>query len=211
MSDYKFWGRNLDPDNIANEIEKLLNGLPPGTMYPEPPVWQGYDEDGDPTLVFEVAYRWYAFYRLSGAWNARFIVGLTANEFLEYQAGWTTSAAWQSSTPADSMAQFEGGGVRSSDEGKPDFFLLLVSDLPYEDQILTRGAQRMADGAKQYARRNHELMKDPEALERCRASLLRHTLQYLSGETDEDHLAAIQCNLVMLSGIEKRVERNTDE
>lgn len=104
------------------------------------------------------------------------------------------------------MAEFDGGGVRSSDDGKPDFTLLMVTDVPYEQQLLTRAGVRMAEGAKMYGRLNHEKMNTPDALERCKTSLMRHVVQYLNGEGDEDHAAAAMCNLVMLSGIERRVE-----
>ena len=107
---------------------------------------------------------------------------------------------------ADSdMSTFSGGGVRSSDTGKPRFDLLTVSDMPYEDQIMTRAAIRMAEGAERYGVRNFEKMNDREAFERCKASLLRHVFQYVSGETDEQHLAAVVCNAVMLSSIERYI------
>lgn len=111
------------------------------------------------------------------------------------------------------VATFSGGGVRSSDEDKPHFEQLQVSDLSYEDQPLTRAAQRMAEGAITYGARNHEKMNDREALERCYGSSLRH-LQQLGEEVfhgtrvdNEDHLAAVICNMVMLAGIMGRLEK----
>jgi hypothetical protein len=106
----------------------------------------------------------------------------------------------------DDMAKFEGGGVRSSDAGKPRFDLLFVSDLSYEEQILTRAAVGMAEGAVLYGDKNHEKMNTQDALDRCKGSLVRHVMQYVNGETDEDHLSRIVTNCVMLSGIEKRVK-----
>lgn len=103
------------------------------------------------------------------------------------------------------MAQFEGGGQRSSDEGRPRFDMLFVTHLGYEEQVLTRAALRMEEGARKYGARNFEQFQDEEALERARASLLRHTIQLVNGETDEDHAAAVIANVVMLSSVEKKV------
>ena len=64
----------------------------------------------------------------------------------------------------------------------------------------------MADGAKKYAERNHENMRSQEALDRAVASTLRHVLQWATGETDEDHAAAVICNIVMAEGIRTRME-----
>lgn len=38
-------------------------------------------------------------------------------------------------------------------------------------------------------------------------SILRHTFQYLAGDTSEDHLAAVAVNAMMLMGTEARVAR----
>jgi hypothetical protein len=103
------------------------------------------------------------------------------------------------------MAKFEGGGQRSSDEGRPRFDMLFVSHMSYDQQVLTRAALRMEEGARKYGARNFEEFQDAEALERARASLLRHTIQLVNGETDEDHAAAVIANVVMLSSVEKRV------
>lgn len=110
----------------------------------------------------------------------------------------------------DSMSEFEGGGKRSSDEGKPKFEYLLAPDMPYDEQILARIANRMEEGAKHYGDNNYGLMNTEDALKRCRSSLLRHTLQYINGETDEDHLAAIGCNILMVSKIEHNLKGKSD-
>src|SRR5690606_34167426 len=46
--------------------------------------------------------------------------------------------------------QFEGGGMRDSQTGKPRFDLLLPEHVPYKDQMLTRWAKHMAAGAERY-------------------------------------------------------------
>lgn len=104
------------------------------------------------------------------------------------------------------MAAFEGGGVRSSDEGKPKFEYLLAPDMPYNEQVIARIANRMEAGAKYYGENNYGLMNTEDALKRAKSSLLRHTMQFINGESDEDHLAAIGCNILMISKIEHNIK-----
>jgi hypothetical protein len=103
------------------------------------------------------------------------------------------------------MASFNGGGVRSSDEGKPKFRYLLAPDMPVDKQILARIANRMEAGAKQYGENNYGRMCTEDALSRARDSLMRHVVQYINGDTDEDHLAAVGCNILMISKIEHNI------
>ena len=119
----------------------------------------------------------------------------------------------EDTTSDDGMAKFEGGGQRSSDEGKPQFTHLLVTHMSYEDQPLTRAAARMAEGAALYGARNFEQFQDQEALERCYASLMRHVHQlgeevFRGTRVDsDDHLAAVVANAVMLGSVMHRVRR----
>ena len=108
------------------------------------------------------------------------------------------------------MAEFEGGGVRSSDEGKPQFELLLTPGMDYEEQLMTKVARRMAEGAALYGRYNYAKMSSDEALERAYGSLLRHAMQHINGERDEEHLAAVVANCIMISKIEHN-RRGTNE
>lgn len=202
---WKFQGYDVDEEQPARSLAEIANRTGLARGYVEVPgcvSWQGIDSDIDPTKAFYLAGLWHIiYYRDEGGWVNRTTDGWPQELFNEHVSG-----GWAEYTADSGMSEFEGGGVRSSDEGKPDFTLLMVTDLSYDEQVLTRGAKRMAEGAKLYGRLNHEKMSDPDALARCKASLLRHTMQYLAGETDEDHLAAIQCNIVMISGIEKRVK-----
>lgn len=92
-------------------------------------------------------------------------------------------------------AEFEGGGVRDTQEGKPRFDLLLPVTVPYKHQMLTRFAALMGRGAEKYADRNWEQFSDREAYDRAKASALRHAVQWFTGETDEDHAAATTFNV----------------
>ncbi|MCL2119889.1 MAG: DUF5664 domain-containing protein [Planctomycetaceae bacterium] len=92
---------------------------------------------------------------------------------------------------------FESGAVRDSDEGKshPE----LISPFAME-----RLADWLSAGAKKYARRNWERGL---SVERCFASMYRHLLKFQMGEHDEDHLAAIFCNCMMILDFEEKIKR----
>lgn len=89
---------------------------------------------------------------------------------------------------------YDSGMVRDVQKGKPDFFLLLT-DLPYDKQLLTRWAALMERGASKYGRRNWQLAASEEELERFKASAFRHFVQWITGEDDEDHAAAVLFNV----------------
>jgi hypothetical protein len=87
--------------------------------------------------------------------------------------------------------------VRDLQDGKARFDLLVPEvGMPYDSQFLTRCAMLMTRGAEKYGFRNWEKADSPEELARFRASALRHLMQYLMGETDEDHAAAVVFNLL---------------
>lgn len=93
-------------------------------------------------------------------------------------------------------AEFESGMVRDTDDGKPRFDLLVPDDVPFEAQFLTRCAALMARGAEKYRARNWEQATSREEWERMRSSAFRHFMQWMAGETDEDHAAAVVFNLL---------------
>lgn len=90
--------------------------------------------------------------------------------------------------------EYGSGMKRDSLAGKPDFSLL-ITDLPYEEQMLTRWAALLTRGAEKYGRRNWALANSVEELERFQASAYRHFMQWITGEDDEDHAAAIVFNV----------------
>lgn len=92
-------------------------------------------------------------------------------------------------------AEFSSGMVRDTEEGKARFDLLLPKGIGFKDQMLTRFADLMARGAKKYEARNWEKARGEEELERYISSALRHLIQWATGETDEDHAAAVMFNL----------------
>jgi hypothetical protein len=93
-------------------------------------------------------------------------------------------------------AEFANGGVRDTQRGKPRFDLVFPRNVPYNNQLITRVAALMARGAEKYADRNWEQFSDRAALDRAKSSAIRHLVQWLSGENDEDHAAAVVFNLM---------------
>lgn len=97
---------------------------------------------------------------------------------------------------------FAGGGVRDTSEGKPRFDLLWPKDVPLDSQFLARMAHVLMLGAAKYDERNWELFHTPEAVAHAQASLGRHYAGYMAGDTSEDHLAMMGCNLLILASLE---------
>src|SRR3954466_15574976 len=90
---------------------------------------------------------------------------------------------------------YDSGMVRDLQDGKPDFALLL-GDVPYDQQLLTRFAALMTRGAEKYGRRNWVNATSEEELDRFRSSAFRRLMQWICGEDDEDHAAAVCFNLL---------------
>ena len=101
--------------------------------------------------------------------------------------------------------QFDSGGQRDTQEGKPRFDLLFPKGVPYEEQLVTRWANLMERGAKKYDERNWELFNSEEELDRAKSSALRHLLQWFHDEDDEDHAAAVMFNLLVVENIKRKL------
>jgi hypothetical protein len=91
--------------------------------------------------------------------------------------------------------QFDSGMIRDVDDTKPAFDLVIPEGIPYEELMLTRWAELLRKGAIKYSRRNWEKANSKEELDRAKASAFRHFMQWFSGETDEDHAAAVFFNI----------------
>lgn len=107
---------------------------------------------------------------------------------------------------------YASGMRRDTQEGKPDFSLLFP-EIPYLAQPMTRLAALMERGAAKYGRRNWQLACSDEEMERFKASAFRHFVQWLCGEEDEDHMAAVMFNLIAAEHTRYQMENkeNTDE
>lgn len=95
--------------------------------------------------------------------------------------------------------EFPSGMHRDSDTDKPRYDLI-------EIDFLTRWAKLMARGAAKYSARNWELADSEEEWERFRASAFRHFIQWFSGDTDEDHAAAIAFNVAAAEFVKKKLD-----
>lgn len=101
--------------------------------------------------------------------------------------------------------EYSSGMRRDDNSQKPDFSLLLTS-MPYDKQMLTRWAELMTRGANKYGRKNWELSCTEEELERFKSSAMRHFMQWITGETDEDHASAIYFNVQAAEYVKWRLE-----
>jgi hypothetical protein len=85
--------------------------------------------------------------------------------------------------------EYASGMVRDTQDGKPDF--LLVRSGP----MLERWAEHLTKGAAKYGLDNWTLASSEEELRRFRSSAARHFEQWLAGDRDEDHAAAVFFNV----------------
>jgi hypothetical protein len=93
-------------------------------------------------------------------------------------------------------SEYNSGMVRDTNEGKARFDLIHPIGIPYKEQILTRFAELMGRGAVKYSARNWEKANGKEELDRFKESALRHMEQWVCGEKDEDHAAAVFFNIM---------------
>ena len=84
---------------------------------------------------------------------------------------------------------FSSGMVRDTADDKIDYTLAL------DGPMFKRLARHLTLGAKKYSKRNWmQATGDAEAA-RFRESAVRHFIQWLDGESDEDHAAAVLFNI----------------
>lgn len=106
--------------------------------------------------------------------------------------------------------EYDSGMKRDIQDGKPRFDLLFPIGIPYSDQFLTRVAGLLARGAEKYDERNWEKAEGEAELNRFQASALRHLTQWICGETDEDHMAAVVFNLMGAHLVEWKLVNRDD-
>lgn len=84
---------------------------------------------------------------------------------------------------------FSGGMVRDTTEGKTDFSLI------FDGPMYQRWAEHITKGARKYCKRNWMKATGQEELERFYESAARHFYQWMTGQSDEDHAAAVFFNI----------------
>jgi hypothetical protein len=101
---------------------------------------------------------------------------------------------------------FDSGMQRDTEAGKPRFDLLLPEGVPYEEQLLTRFAALLGRGAVKYDARNWEQADSADEIARAKSSAFRHFMQWICGETDEDHAVATMFNIMVVETTKPKVE-----
>jgi hypothetical protein len=91
--------------------------------------------------------------------------------------------------------EYDSGMRRDLQSGKPMFDLILPKSQPYSETLLKRWADLMGRGIEKYGPRNWELANSEEEMARFKSSAMRHFMQWICGEEDEDHAAAVLFNI----------------
>lgn len=109
---------------------------------------------------------------------------------MKYKPEWLDKQITNTYETKDSgqRQEFSTGMIRDVQEGKPRYDLL---DRP----MLKRWAELMARGADKYGERNWEKAETELERQRFKSSAIRHMFQWMDGETDEDHAAAVYFNI----------------
>lgn len=97
---------------------------------------------------------------------------------------------------------FPSGMRRDTDKGKPRFDLI-------PRPMLRRLAELYARGAAKYGDANWTLANSEEELQRFQASAFRHFMQWLDGETDEDHGSAVVFNIFAAETTRAKLPQNS--
>lgn len=90
---------------------------------------------------------------------------------------------------------YNSGMVRDKQTNKIDYTLIL------DGPMAKRWAEHLTKGAIKYQKRNWMLANGQQEFNDARQSLMRHFMQYMNGETDEDHAAAIIFNINLMEYI----------
>lgn len=107
--------------------------------------------------------------------------------------------------------EYSTGMKRDLQENKPRFDLIMPLAVPYNEQLLTRWALLMDRGASKYDARNWEKAKTTEELDRFKASAIRHFIQWMNNEEDEDHAVAVLFNIQGAEYVKWRLKQDEKE
>ena len=94
---------------------------------------------------------------------------------------------------------YSTGMRRNTDKGKVNYRLIHIP-------FLTRFATHLTKGAEIHGKNNWKLACTQEELDRFEESAFRHLMQYLSGETDEDHASAVVFNLMCAEYVREKIQ-----
>lgn len=99
---------------------------------------------------------------------------------------------------------YKSGMVRDLQAGKTRYDLVIPESM--EHNMFVRWAELMTRGAEKYGVRNWEKARSQEELDRFRASAFRHFMQWYSGQTDEDHAAAVFFNVQCVEYVKEKLK-----
>jgi hypothetical protein len=105
--------------------------------------------------------------------------------------------------------EFSTGMRRDLQEGKTRYDLIIPKMMIVS--MFQRWADLMTRGAIKYGERNWEKAGTEEELERYYASAFRHFMQWYTGETDEDHAAAVFFNIQGAEYVKERLNQKGDK
>lgn len=100
--------------------------------------------------------------------------------------------------------QFTSGMVRDTQDGKTNFALV------FSGPMLERWAALLTRGAVKYERDNWMKASGTPELQRFQESAARHFAQWMRGDTDEDHAAAVVFNLNGAEYVKDRLSGEDD-
>ncbi len=99
--------------------------------------------------------------------------------------------------------EYSSGMRRDTQEGKPRYDLVVPE---HGESMLKRWAELMGRGMDKYGYRNWELACTEEEYIRFKSSAWRHFVQWVSGEMDEDHAAAVFFNIQAAEYVKERLD-----
>lgn len=85
--------------------------------------------------------------------------------------------------------EFATGMMRDIEDQKTDYSLM------FDGPMYERWAELLTRGAKKYTPRNWMKAATEEEIQRFKRSAARHFFQWMRGDTDEDHAAAVMFNI----------------
>lgn len=103
------------------------------------------------------------------------------------------SEFWGLKTDKTNAAKFEGGATRS--HHAPRYELVPKA-------AIDRLTARLEFGAGIHGDHNWR-SGGPEFVKQCKRHLMEHLLNYLAGDSSDDHLAAVLCNAAFLAHFDK--------
>lgn len=96
--------------------------------------------------------------------------------------------------------KYKGGMVRDITDGKIDYSLV------FDGPLIDRFAEHLTKGAMKYDKRNWMRADGQEELDRFKESAVRHFRQWLRGDNDEDHFAAVIFNLNAFEYLKEKLQ-----